>query len=300
MDQLLAMRSFLRVARSGSFQGAAKLERVAQGTISKRIASLEKHLGVQLLRRSPREVSLTSLGETYLESCQRLLQDLDAGDAQIRADAGMPAGRIRMSLSPVLSRLIVAPLIVEFLRDYPKIEIVSFLTEEHLDIVGKGIDVAIRARHLPDSTLIASKLSSNPLTLAASPDYLASTPPIHRPEDLAAHDCLAFGRMKSAQTWRFTQGRKTREVSVSGTLTADQGDTLVEYAAAGTGVVLMPQWVMADQLQTGKLVPVLPDWAPPSIPLHVVHVDNVVVPLRIRLLVDFLRRSIRTQDLLPR
>ncbi|WP_068113427.1 LysR family transcriptional regulator [Tropicimonas marinistellae] len=300
MDQLLAMRSFVRVAQSGSFQEAAKLERLAQGTISKRVAALEKHLGVQLLRRNARQVTLTTLGETYLENCQRVLRDLDAGDAQLQADAGTPAGNIRLSMSPVLSRMVIAPLLVEFLREYPRIEVVSFLTEQHLDIVGDAIDVAIRASHLQDSTLIASRLSSNPLTLAAAPAYLEKAPKLISPEDLAQHNCLTFGRMKASQTWRFSRRGSVLDIPVSGNLTADQGDTLVEFAALGAGVVLMPEWVMGHHLATGDLVRLLPEWSPPAIPLHIVYAGGSVVPLRIRLLVDFIRRHVRARELLPR
>ena len=125
-------------------QEAARLEDLSQGTVSKRVAGLEDHLGVQLLRRNQREVTLTNAGEVYLDQCLRLLEDFDAVEASIRADAGAPAGIVRITLSPVLSRLIVAPLLVEFLREYPKIEVVSFLTERHSDIIGEGIDVAER------------------------------------------------------------------------------------------------------------------------------------------------------------
>lgn len=300
MDQIVAMRCFVRVAQTRSFQDAAKLEGLAQGTISKRVSALEDHLGAQLLRRNAHGVTLTDLGVTYLAHCQRILADLEAAEAQIRTDAGTPAGTVRLSLSPVLSRLVIAPLLVEFTAEHPRIDVVSFLTESHVDIVGEGLDLAIRARDLEDSALIARRLSSNPLTLAAAPAYLAAAPRLAVPEDLTAHACLVFGRMRAAQTWRFTQGRKVREIAIEGRLAADQGDTLVEFAAAGAGLVLMPAWVMADHLAAGRLVRVLPDWTPPGIPLHVVHANVAAVPLRIRLLADFLRRTIRARDLLPR
>ncbi len=300
MDQLVGMRTFARVAQALSFQEAARLEGLSQGTVSKRVAGLEDHLGVQLLRRSQREVTLTSAGEVYLTECLRLLEEFDTVEASIRADAGAPAGIVRITLSPVLSRLIVAPLLVEFLREYPMIEIVSFLTERHSDIIGESIDVAFRVRELEDSSLIAVRISSNPLALAAAPSYLAVAGIPNRPEDLEAHNCLTFNRMKASHSWRFSQGRKKIEVPVHGTLTADQGDTLVEYAAAGAGIVLMPEWVMADHLAEGQLVRLLPDWTPPSIPLNIVHANSAAVPLRARLLVDYVRRNIRKRNLLPR
>lgn len=300
MDQISSMRAFVRVAQTRSFQEAARLEGLAQGTVSKRVAALEEHLGVQLLLRNQRGITVTSYGEIYLEKCTRILGEMEAADTLIRSAAGLPAGAVRISMSPVLSRLVMAPLLAEFSRQHPRISVVSFLTESHVDIVGEGIDIAVRARHLEDSTLIASRLSENPLTLAASPGYLSGAPDIETPEDLAQHSCLVFSRMKAAQTWRFTQGRKVREVQVTGGLSADQGDTLVEYAAAGVGIVMMPQWVMANHLESGALVNVLPDWKPPSIPLHIVYAGSASVPLRTRLLVDFIRRGVRGQNLLPR
>ena len=299
MDQLAVMRAFVRVAQALSFQDAARLEGLSQGTVSKRVSALEDHLGVQLLRRNQRGVTLTGPGEIYLAQCLRLLEEFDAVEASIRADTGAPEGVVRITLSPVLSRLIVAPLLVEFSRAYPKIEIVSFLTESHSNIIGQGIDVALRVRKMEDSSLIARRISTNPLTPVAAPYYLAVSGPLDRPEDLEAHNCLTFNRMRAPHSWRFSQGRKVRDVSVSGTLSADQGDTLVEYAVAGAGVILMPEWLMADHLAEGRLVRLLPGWVPPSIPLNIVHANSAAMPLRIRLLVDYLYRNIRKRNLLP-
>ncbi len=300
MDQLVAMRAFVRVAQSGSFQKAAGLEGLAQGTISKRVSALEQHVGCALFRRTQRSISLTPQGEIYYAQCLSVLDSVAAADAMIRTESQTPAGSILVSMSPVLSRLVLAPLIAEFVREYPRIDVRMALTEDHVDIVGEGVDLAVRVRDLDDSSLIASKLSQNPLSLVAAPSYLASAPKLDTPEDLAAHDCITFSRMRATQTWRFTQGRKKREVSVSGPLSADQGDTLVTFAASGVGVIMMPEWIMKAELQDGRLVKVLPDWQPPSIPMHLVYKGGDAVSLRIRLLVDFLRREVRRRDLLPR
>ncbi len=300
MNQLDAMRSFVRVVQTESFQGAAKLEGVAQGTISKRISALEDHLGTQLLRRNQRGLSLTELGAGYFETCLKLLEDFDTAEAALRSDIGIPAGRVRLSMSPVLSRLIVAPLLVDFAREYPRIEIVSFLTEAHTDIIGEGIDVAIRASHMNDSSLKAALVSSNPLSVAASPLYLAVSDPINDPEDLQSHSCVSFSRMRAGGTWAFKKQRARREVRIHSNLAADQGDTLVEYSASGAGIVMMPEWVMSSELAEGRLVKILEDWEAPSIPLYVVYSASGAIPLRVRLLVDFLRRSIRSGNLLPR
>lgn len=300
MDQLVAMRAFVRVAQTQSFQEAAKLENLAQGTVSKRVSALEKHLGAQLFRRNQRGVTLTVLGEAYFEECLEILDAVEKADKRVKTDADAPSGPLRVSMSPVLARLVIAPILAEFVEASPRISVHSFLTEDHVDIVGEGIDVAIRARHLEDSSLFASRISSNPLTLAAAPRYLSNAPMLETPEHLTGHNCLVFSRMKSSQKWQFKQGRKKREVVVQGKLSADQGDTLAELAAKGAGVVLMPEWVMKTHLESGSLVKVLPDWTPPSIPLHIVYSTSKTVPLRTRLLVDFIRRKIRSDNLLPR
>lgn len=300
MDQLVAMRAFVRVAQSGSFQKAAGLEGLTQGTISKRVSALEQHVGCALFRRTQRSISLTPQGEIYYEQCLSVLDSVAAADAKIRTESQTPAGSILVSMSPVLSRLVLAPLIAEFVQEYPRIDVRMALTEDHVDIVGEGVDLAVRVRDLEDSSLIASRLSQNPLSLVAAPSYLASAPKLDTPEDLVAHDCITFSRMRATQTWRFTQGRKKREVPVSGPLSADQGDTLVTLAMSGAGVIMMPEWIMKTELQDGRLVRVLPDWQPPSIPMHLVYKGGDAVSLRIRLLVDFLRREVRRRDLLPR
>ena len=162
------------------------------------------------------------------------------------------------------------------------------------------VDLAIRARHLEDSNLVAFRISSNPLSLAAAPSYLENPGKLEKPADLSAHQCVAFSRMKSAQTWRFTKGEEIEEVKINSGLMADQGDTLVEYAAAGAGVVMMTEWVMSEHLKSGRLVRLLPEWSPPDIPLHIVYTASAVVPLRIRLLTSFIRRNVRARNLLPR
>ena len=194
-----------------------------------------------------------------MENCARLLDGLDAAEAQLRTEAGTPAGRVTLSISRVLSRLVIAPRIVEFIQEYTRIEVMSVLTERHVNIIGEGIDLSILARSMEDSSLRTARISSNPLTLAAAPSYLSGAPQLETPEDRSAQACVTFNRMKGAQTWRFMQGADIREVAVQGVLTADQGDTLVECAVLGAGIVMIPEWVMTEHLEAGRLVRLLTD-----------------------------------------
>ncbi len=299
MDQLGAMRAFVRAARTGSFSAAAKEEGTSQGTISKKVAALEGSLGTQLLMRNQRNVSLTSIGREFYERSLVILKEMEEAETLASAAASSPKGVLKVTMSPVLSRLVIAPIMADFLQTYRDIQIICKLTERHCDIVAEGVDVAIRGRHLEDSSLIASRLSSNPLTLAAAPFYLSRNRQPEHPRDLRDHNCLVFGRFRHAHTWRFSRQRQVVEVPANGSFECDQGDTLVELAVSGAGVILMPSWLMRDHLESGRLQQLLPGWKPPSLPLHIVYSKSAKIPLMKRLFIDFVKKEVRRRRLLP-
>jgi DNA-binding transcriptional LysR family regulator len=224
---------------------------------------------------------------------------MEDAETFVKTATSSPAGVLRVSMSPVLSRLIIAPILVDFLRAYPDIQVILKLTERHCDIIAEGIDIAIRARHLEDSSLIASRLSSNPLTLVAASSYLERYGELGHPRELQDHNCLVFSRFRQAHNWRFSRGDQDIAVAVTGNIQCDQGDTLVELAASGAGVALMPSWLMQDHLASERLQRLLPGWKPPSIPLHIVFAKNVNIPLKNRLFVDFVKKETRRRRLLP-
>jgi DNA-binding transcriptional LysR family regulator len=299
MDQLGAMRAFVFIVRTGGFSSAAEAMGATQGALSKRVAALEKSLGVQLLARDQRHIMLTNVGRDYYEKCCSILELVDEAEATVSEVFGSPSGRLLVTMSPVLSRLIIAPIIKAFLDKYPDIELVLRLSESRSNIIAEGIDIAIRAGHLEDSSLIASRISSNPLTLAAAPKYLLQHGEPQHPRDLQAHNCIIFSRTKSAQTWRFTRGKTKSSVPVAGSVLADQGDTLIELAAAGAGIVLMPAWLMQDRLACGQLQKVLPSWKPPSLPIHIVQARRSNVRLAPKLFADYVKAEVRRRKLLP-
>jgi DNA-binding transcriptional LysR family regulator len=299
MDQLSAMRAFVRVVRTGSFSAAAKEERMTQGTVSKKVAALEKSLGTRLLLRNQRIVTLTSAGREVYERSLFILKEVEEAETLVKTADSSPAGVLRVTMSPVLSRLIIAPILVDFLRAYPDIRISSQLTERHCDIIAEGMDIAIRARHLEDSSLIASRLSSNPLTVAAAPSYLERHGEPKHPRELQHHNCLVFTRFRHAHDWRFSQGNQDIAVPVEGNMQCDQGDTLVELAVLGVGITLMPSWLMLDHLASGRLRRLLPGWKSPSMPLHVVYAKGANIPLKNRLFIEYMKKEVRRRRLLP-
>jgi DNA-binding transcriptional LysR family regulator len=299
MDQLSAMRAFVRTARTGSFSAAAKEEGTAQGTVSKKVAALEQFLGAQLLRRNQRSVTLTSVGRDFYERSLFILEKVGQAEELVKTVASSPTGVLRVTMSPVLSRLVIAPVLNDFLREYPDIEIVCELTERHSDIIAEAFDIAIRARHLEDSSLIALRLSSNPLTVAAAPSYLERNGVPRHPRELQRHNCLVFSRFRQAHNWRFARGGEDAVVPVGGNMQCDQGDTLIELAVLGMGITMMPAWLMRDHLDSGRLLRLLADWKPPSIPLHIVYAKSANIPLKNRLFVEFVRKEVRRRRLLP-
>jgi DNA-binding transcriptional LysR family regulator len=299
MDQLNCMRVFVRVARTGSFSAAAKEEGTTQGTISKQVAALEKLLGSRLLLRNQRDVGLTDVGRRYYDRCLSILREVDEAATIARSDSASPTGLLRVSMSPVLSRLVVAPILPGFLLAYPDVKIILKLTERHCDIIAEGIDVAIRARNLEDSALVARPLSSNPLSLAAAPCYLKKHGKPKHPNDLQDHNCLIFSRFRHPHRWRFARGKEEVTVPVEGNLRCDQGDTLIDLAVSGLGIALMPPWLMRDHLKAGRLQTILPGWKPPSLPLNVVYAKSPYLPVRTSCFTEFLRREVRRRKLLP-
>jgi DNA-binding transcriptional LysR family regulator len=299
MGQLSAMRAFVRVARTGSFSAAAKEEGTTQGTVSKKIAALEKYLGTQLLLRNQRNVTLTSVGREFYEKSLFILKEMEEAETFVKIAASSPTGVLRVSMSPVLSRLIIAPILVDFLKEYSDIQIISKLTERHCDIIAEGIDISIRARHLEDSSLIASRLSSNPLIVAAAPSYLERHGEPRHPRELKHHNCLVFSRSRHTHDWLFSRGDQEFAVQVEGNMQCDQGDTLVELAALGAGITLMPSWLMLDHLASGRLQRLLPGWEPPTIPLHIVYAKSANIPLKNRLFIEFVKKEVRRRRLLP-
>ena len=288
MDQLGAMRAFVGVVQAGGFSAAARAENTSQATVSKRVAALEDHLGVQLLQRTSRDQSLTQAGAEYFDKCLAILGELDEAEAVARSQVAVPRGLLRVTAAFPLGRLLLAPLLPAFLARYPEIRVDLALTDKHIDVVAEGVDLAIRAQQLPDSSLVARKLFDNPMFLVASPEYLAEQGRPGKPPDLAHHNCLIYSRLDSVNHWHFTRKGRDYPVTVTGSLQCDNGDTLLEAAVAGLGLIVLPHWMIHSQLASGALETVMDDYRPPPLPIHAVYPQRRHLPLKVRCFVDFI------------
>lgn len=252
--------AFLAVASQSSFVGAGRLLQRHPSIISKRLAALEKRLGVRLIERSTRQVRLTQAGTT-LEQRLRMAVDL-LHDAQQEASLGASEvrGALRLALPGAFGRMWLAPLLPDFLALYPSVAITADYSERRADLIEEGFDAAIRIGELEDSRLIATQLSDHRRVLAASPGYLEQHGVPATPSDLSRHRCLRFSGLASFPQWRLHCGDLHESVTPAGNLTSNDSESLLHAARAGTGILGAGEWLVASDLARGALVPVLPDW----------------------------------------
>lgn len=287
-DRARAMEVFRTVAAAGSFSAAAHTLGLTPSGVSRTVDRIEARLGVRLLIRTTRLLTLTAEGQAYLAAARRILADLDDTEQTI-ADQGAPRGRLRVSASLSHGRLCVVPLLGHFARRFPHILVDINLTDEVVDIAGGRADVGIRFGPLADSALVARRLGTTRRVIVAAPNYLArhGTPAV--PDDLARHNCLTFNFRRSEPIWPFRVDGRDVVLNVRGGIEANNGETLGQLAVAGVGLTRVGAFSVADHLAAGRLVPLLEPFNPGDVEeIHAVFVGGANLPARVRVFVDFL------------
>lgn len=290
MDQLAAMRVFASVVETGGLSAAGRSLGLAPSSISRRIAELEDRLGVRLLQRTTRKLSLTEAGATYYERVRDIVRAVDEAGLAVTEQRASPSGTLRITVPASLARLHIAPAVADFVARYPAVNIAMSVTDRTVDIVGEGFDVAVRTGRLEDSSLIARKLGECRRLVCAAPGYLARAGQLHDPKALAEHACLSFRRHPGGNVWRFRSRAGLSEVRVSGPFVADDGEALVSAASAGLGLILVPEWLVGEEIAVGRLVEVLADHAaePATTPIYAVYAPGAHVPPNVRAFIGFL------------
>ena len=287
-DRAREMALFSAIIAQGSFSAAGRAMGLSPSAVSRAVDRIEQRLGVRLLLRSTRALSLTAEGQTYLQAARRILSDLDDAEQQI-ADQGVPRGRLRVSAALAHGRLCIVPLLGDFTRLYPHILVDIALTDTLVDVLAGQADVAIRFGQLADSTLTARRLGESRRVIVASPEYLASRGKPQVPEDLHAHNCLNFNFRRAEPVWPFRRDGQDFALSVKGSIEANNGETLGQLAAAGIGIARVGAFSVADEIARGKLVPILEDYNPGDVEqIHAVFVGGAAMPARVRVFIDFL------------
>ena len=294
IDRTAEMAAFLAVVREGSLSGAARLLGLTPSAISRIVARIEIRLGVRLIVRTTRTLRLTAEGERYARAARRILADIAESESAI-ADQASPRGPVRISVASAHGRIVIVPLLGLFIARYPGIIVNIDLSDELADILGGRADVAIRFGALPDSPLTARRLGDTGRTVVASPAYLVRAGTPQTPADLARHNCLDFNFRRAEPGWPFREDERDYLLAVSGNVTANNGETLVQLALDGVGVTRVGNFHIVDDLAAGRLVPLLESYNPQDREaIHAVFVGGAAMPARIRVLVDFLVEKLRT------
>jgi DNA-binding transcriptional LysR family regulator len=294
MDRFSAMQAFRAAAELGSLTAAAKRLDLSKSVVSKQIAGLEKQLGVRLLNRTTRRIRLTEAGQGYYERCAQILGELEDLEGAMQAVHEQPSGQLRVTVPVSFGQRHLAALLPDFLATYPGINVDITLDDRHIDLVAAGMDAAVRVSELGDSSLIARRLGGCEGWVVAAPDYLERHGTPVEPQDLAHHNCLVYAYAPHASEWAFTDaaGRPQR-VAVSGNLRANNGETLVEAAIQGTGIIRVPDFLAADAVSDGRLQRVLSAYSAESPGIYVVYPYTRHVSARLRAFIDYLANAFR-------
>lgn len=292
-DRARELEVFVAAIQSGSFSAAGRKLGLSPSAVSRTIDRIEARLGVRLILRTTRVLTLTAEGQTYLGAARRILADLDDAERQI-ADQGAPRGRLRVSAALSHGRLCIVPLLGQFAQMYPHILIDISLTDAIADVAGGQADVAIRFGILPDSPLTARRIGETGRTIVASPDYLARHETPQVPEDLHDHNCLNFNFRRAEPVWPFRKDGRDYALTVNGSIEANNGETLAQMAIAGVGITRVGNFSVAEDLAAGRLVPVLDAFNPGDVEqIHAVFVGGANMPARVRVFVDYVASRLR-------
>lgn len=294
MDKFVEMLTFAAVVDSGSFVRAADALSLSKAAVSRHVSDLESRLGVRLLHRTTRKLSLTGEGEVFHARCKELLSGLDEAEAEVSVRTGEATGHLKVNVPVSFGLMHLARLWADFLALHPKVTLDVTLTDRVVDLVEEGWDLAVRIASLPSSSLVSRRLTSTRTVLCATPAYLqAHGVPAH-PADLAGHAIIAYSLQATGDTWEFNgpQGRVT--VKVTPRMHTNSGDTCRAVALRHHGIILQPAFLVGQDLLSGALVEVLPEYRSAEFGVYAVYPTRKNVTPRVRVLIDFLVEAFRT------
>ena len=289
MDRLEAMRILLRVADRGSFSAASRDLGVPLATVSRKVGELEAHLGVRLLVRTTRKVALTDTGVAYLASARRILEDIEETERIAAGEFHAPRGELTLTAPVLFGRLHILPIVTDFLAAHPEINVRLLLSDRNLHLLDEHVDMAVRIGRLPDSTMIATNISSMRTVVCASPKLIDACGMPGRPEDVAAMPCVNFEFLSPAASWLFRSAETGQavDVAVSPRLSVSTAEAAVEAAARGVGATRVLHYQCAEQVRDGGLRIVLEDFEVEPIPVHLIHAACGTLPSKMRIFLDF-------------
>ena len=279
---------FAKVVEMRSFAGAATELKLSKATVSKAVSRIEKRLGARLINRTSRRLALTDAGRQLAGRAARIIAEGEATEDEALAQASVPRGLVRLAAPMSFGVLHIAPMLPEFLTSYPEVSVDLHLSDAMVDLVGEGFDAAIRIAALPDSSLVARRLCEIPRYLVGSPSYLNKHGRPKHPLHLAQHRCIGYSHTTTPEAWRFSKDGKSATVRPSGPLRVNNGDAMMPALIAGTGLGILPEFILREALAADRLERLLPDWSLPSGAAYWIAPPGGPRPKRVEVLADFL------------
>ena len=295
MNRISDVEIFVAIIADGSFTAAARRLGVSKSHVSRQIQALEDRLGARLLDRTTRTVRPTDAGVEFHTRAQKVLAELDEAERAVRDLQSAPRGTLRLSAPVSFGLRYVAPAVASFMSRWPELRVEAAYSDERVDIIADGFDLAVRIGQLADSSLIARRLGRTRAHIVASPAYVDARGAPQTPDDLAGHACLRYAHQLSGRGWTLIGPAGQRTVRIDGPLVADNGDALLIAARAGLGLAYMPDFFVGDDLAAGALVAVLEDWTGHESPVSVLYPQNRHLSAKVRLFVDHLAEQLRAR-----
>jgi LysR family transcriptional regulator for bpeEF and oprC len=295
MDQLEAIRMFVRVVDGGSFSAVARAAGIGQPAVSKQIAALEARLGAQLLRRTSRSLHVTEAGQDFYEASVRLVDDLEAAVSRVGRGQTAPSGLVRVAVAPVFGRLHVLPRLGPFFARFPHIVVEMVVTDRDVDLLREGIDLAIHHGPLTDSTLVARKIAATPVVTVATPKHLAKHGEPRTPSELDGRECITFVSGGTAWPWRFREGSREIVHQPKGRLRTNDAEQIRAAVLAGLGLAHTPGWVFTRELASGAVRRILRKYERDPLTISAVHPQRRRLATKVRVFVDFLAEVFATK-----
>ncbi|MDB6041704.1 MAG: transcriptional regulator [Gammaproteobacteria bacterium] len=289
MDRMLAMQAFARVVEVGGFTKAGDSLQLSKTTVSDLVQSLEKHLGVRLLQRTTRRVTVTPDGAAFYQRCALILSDLDEAEASVMQARVAPKGRLRVDMPGALARLFVIPQLPPFLARYPDLRLELGMGLRPVHLLEEGIDCVVRLGMQSDSSLVSRRIGTMSFVCCASPAYLREHGTPRRPEDLPAHRCVNYvsNRTGRVMDWEFARGGQKVQLTLDGVLAVNDHDAYVVAALMNFGIVKVANYVAQPYLESGQLTEVLADWTAEQLPIAVLYPQSRHLSAKVRVFVDW-------------
>jgi len=290
MDTDSELAFFCALVRQGSLAATARELNLTPPAVSRRLAQLEERLGVRLLNRTTRRISLTSEGEVYFENARRILSDIAEMERLVSSSRAAPRGLLRVNAPLGFGRSYIGPAVSVFTKAYPDVEVQLHLTDRPVSLPDEAIDVSIRFGDLPDSRLVAKKIAANRRLLCASPAYLRSAGQPAHPHDLTQHQCIVLRQNEAAYgNWRLSRGKQTETIKVHGKLSTNDGEVALNWALEGHGILMRAEWDVAKYLRSGRLIQVLDDYETPPADVYAVYLERLNLSAKVAYFVEHLR-----------